>query len=421
MRKLNGALLIFLTLGPSLGWAGHSDGGNEPDAPHEHWDFTANDGTNCRFVDGGLECEDAGGAGYSTTCELRPDLCASGSNTNSRSTNLAPSTQGTSPGREPGERFLNERGQACKTLETGTQICWNADGTADIVSTGDFSPGQNGSDPLDIFRTEDGFICEMSGGFLTCEQRDANGELVNGFSTSCELRPDICPQNQSALAGNNTGAKTDAPPGVPGGINPGVAPALNPIQGPPPLPASNNTAPFASHLPVPGSTPPPSTLPSGQTPQEGDGTIGGDFQAPLSDDYWMGLPENDLRDANTRLDEIIQAARTGADEAMNRPLAMMGRVRTRIWHAIAHRVSRDQVLRRLPQKYYATTGIFEIPEPIIEELTLIAEPMLPALLRDVSLGEECLGMAPGARAVRHVDMIKQCVDLPFGERRKFKI
>lgn len=76
-------LPLVLSLNSAETFAGHPQENPQNNAAREHWDFTTNDGFSCRWVGGagnGMECEDAFGSGFSTTCEYKPDICKQGVN-----------------------------------------------------------------------------------------------------------------------------------------------------------------------------------------------------------------------------------------------------------------------------------------------------------------------------------------------------
>ncbi|MBI4063965.1 MAG: hypothetical protein HY401_06635 [Elusimicrobia bacterium] len=246
-----------------------------------------------------------------------------------------------------------------------------------------------------------------------------------GFSTTCELKPDLCAQGRTQTVGGN-----DLPNTIKvGNYTVNLPPYLNNGQ-PVPAPPSNETA-------APGSTQP---SPKQEWPTD---EVSDDVETrkipvdqavrltPLEskedDDRLADLPSDLLDQAKKRLNGMIDAAREGAAQTVNAPRKLTARLqrlmlaRLKLWHAIAHNISHRQVIERLPEKYYIASGMMDRPEKPQSRLWLNAdenETMLGPLLRDVTLAEECLGW-PSGRGVRHVEMMAQCVGVPFGEKRLF--
>ncbi|MEK7287328.1 MAG: hypothetical protein AAB091_02040 [Elusimicrobiota bacterium] len=421
MRIVKIALLVLaqaalsITVGPAM--VNAHNGVDDADAP-EQWDFSSN-GTSCRWVGGpgqGLECQGSDGAGFSASCDFRPDLCQAGQGQKETKTQPKPQEEPQEPKQRSGSSFINNKGDACEVLITGSVACFDKNGKGYLVSQGQITAG----DGTSVFKSKDGFTCEKTAdGGLECEKRDKNGNFINGFSSTCELRPDLCQQAKQgsgappASAGKNKNA---------GAIEPSVGiTATQPPSGSDQDGLPDNDSIAANNgLNTPSLPTPPSTNDAlqGLNDSLGLSNNGKDGNA-LSPDSWMNRSGSELEQAGSRINGMIEAAKTGVKTALS--MLTLNRLRMIIKHAFFHQVSRTQVIRRLPPKYYAQDGIFEKPKQPDLELDLVAHGSYDALVRDVSIGEECLGGAPGASAVRHVDMIAQCGQLPFGERRRFKI
>lgn len=266
--------------------------------------------------------------------------------------------------------------------------------------------------------TADGMSCRWIGGVgqgLECEGADGNG-----MSTSCALRPDLCqsgqiekprkeaptpqpkPQAPAQSSPNQPAAALNHPTPIsesPTGSSPQVNPGLNSGLAKPPLPSL------------------PSTNKEIPTPQEVLGeNQNGKGGNVLSSDFWSNFSAAELQQTSAKVGQMINAAKTGASAG----LVTLQKIRQLVKHALFHNISRGQVFKRLPMRYYADNGLFEKPKETKSYLDLVADTTHDALVRDVSVGEECLGLAPGAATVQHVDMMAQCAQAPFGERRRFK-
>jgi len=282
--------------------------------------------------------------------------------------------------------------------------------------------------------THEGMSCRWVGGVGQGVQCQDNKGY--GFSTSCELQPDLCASAQPTAAlltpvdeepleaanqeGRNESIAQDEPVG--GLLSPLPERRVS-------LPTNFNRDNDPLKLPLKNEPDPQRTIPVFVAPQRNldqQPIIAKELQPENS--LWANLPENILREANRQLTVAIQTARKGVEKSVKQPrrsAASLGRlmlIRLKLWHAIAHQVSRHKIIRRLPNKYFVTQGIFEKPKAPIRNLWLIAdesETIFAPLIRDVSVVEECLGET-ATRIVRHVEMIAQCAQIPFGERRLFR-
>lgn len=380
MSRVETEFFIFLQASLALSalsmpaWAheGHGDSG---------FDFTA-DGMSCRWIGGvgqGLECEGADGNGMSTSCALRPDLCQSGQIEK-------PRKEAPTPQPKPQAPAQSSPNQPAAALNHPSQ-----------------KPG--------TFQSLDGMTCELlPEGGLECGKYAPDGAPIEGFSTTCDIRPDLCalapknaPESKKDESGGSAAPKSLPQPTPisesPAESSPQVNPGLNSGLAKPPLPSL------------------PSTNKEIPTPQEVLGeNQNGKGGNVLSSDFWSNFSAAELQQTSAKVGQMINAAKTGASAG----LVTLQKIRQLVKHALFHNISRGQVFKRLPMRYYADNGLFEKPKETKSYLDLVADTTHDALVRDVSVGEECLGLAPGAATVQHVDMMAQCAQAPFGERRRFK-
>ncbi|MEK6544331.1 MAG: hypothetical protein AABZ44_07865, partial [Elusimicrobiota bacterium] len=331
--------------------------------------------TSCRWVGGtgvGMECEDSTGSGFSTSCDLSPDLCQSGLGGQTK----APATDAVKPAQVKA---------AASPATTQYQ----------------------------------GMSCTVTDGYFMCEDPAKPG---SGFGGKCSSTPQACASagtGQEPLPATEPEAQSDGAytpysdtPTQAQSDGDGIADDASDDSASAPL--GNVMQPPKEDLEIAADE---TSDASGLADSfEGIGLPQG--QGDLSEQL-MALSESQLRDMESKVGDFgKEIGNLPRNATVSSRKAFHG-IQLAVWDAIARKISRDHVFSRLPSRYYSDSGIYEKPE-VTMELHLIAEDGMPALLRDASLADECYGL-PTGKSVRHVDMIKQCSDLYFEKNRRFRL
>ncbi|MBI4368650.1 MAG: hypothetical protein HY547_00305 [Elusimicrobia bacterium] len=393
MKHLLTAALVNMTAVNMPLYADHGQGA--PDAPA---DFAYED-LRCRWEGGAgsrVVCEDQDGGGISASCDDLKKICEAGLTQTKMGIPAIESQQ-----EQNHEPLTNAQGEPCQTLQTGTVACTKKDGSIYASRLGAQSAASilfDGNADVSIFNSADGYTCEVTAGrYSVCEKHDETGRLAHSFGATCDMRPDLCGPASDSTTSPSTQKQAEQIAVFPQG-NDGL-PELDLGLG-----SSGNST----------------TTPAAGSPAHDNGLLMTEG-APSVYDPLMEQSESALRQTDAAIKKVWREVKKGAQSITNAAAAQLNHLSLRLWHAISHQVTRTQVMRRLPAKYFASNGIFEKPDKVLLELNLIAEPGLPAMLRDVSVTEECLGAVPGQASVQHVDMLAQCGRVAFGESRRFKI